>query len=186
MNIEIVSGSARKSSLTFRLALYLQRILKESTLHKVNIIDVRDWEFSQHQEGVYSSADKAIEIHKPLAERMFAADAFIMVSPEYNGSYSPFLKNLFDHFPKQMHKAFGIVTGSPGAMGGIRASLQMQDLVAALFGIASPYMMITPMVDQKFSVEGELIDKSFQGMADTFISEFLWLAEKMDRNLMRA
>ena len=69
---------------------------------------------------------------------MFEADAFILVSPEYNGSYSPAMKNLVDHFPKQHHKPFGIATASPGPLGGIRASQQMQLLVNALFGIASP------------------------------------------------
>ncbi len=43
---------------------------------------------------------------------MFAANAFIIVTPEYNGSYTPAMKNLFDHFPKQIHKPFGIVTAS--------------------------------------------------------------------------
>ena len=174
------------ASITNRLALFLQKSLKEKSAHTINLIDVRDWEFPQTQEGVYPSVEKATEIHKPLAARMFAAGAFILVSPEYNGSYSPFLKNLFDHFPKQMHKAFGIVTGSPGAMGGIRASLQLQDLVAALFGIASPHMLITPSVDKKFSEDGILIDPSFQGMVDTFLTEFLWLVDKMEDKLMRA
>lgn len=179
MNIEIVSGSARQASITYRLALYLQKVLKERTDHQVNIIDVRDWEFPQELEGVYSSVEKATPVHKPLAERMFAADAFIMVSPEYNGSYSTFLKNLFDHFPKQMHKTFGIAAGAPGAMGGIRACLQMQDLVAALFGIASPYMLITPFVDKKISEDGILVDTAFQGMVDSFVAEFLWLSERL-------
>ena len=185
MNIEIVSGSVRKSSITFRLALFLQRVLVEKTDHTVNIIDVRDWKFDQTNEGVYSSVEKAIEDHKPLAKRMFEADAFIMVSPEYNGSYSPYMKNLFDHFPKQVHKAFAIVAGSPGALGGIRACLQMQALVSALYGIASPFMLVTPQVDKKFSEDGTLVDQSFLGTVDTFVSEFLWLAEKMDVKLSK-
>ena len=180
MNIEIISGSGRQMSITYRLALFLQKVLKEKTDHNVNIIDVRDWNFNLSHDGVYSSPENALAIHKPLAERMFAADAFMMVSPEYNGSYSPFLKNLLDHFPKQVHKPFGIVSGSPGGLGGIRACLQMQALVTALFGIASPFMLVTPQVDKKFNAEGELTDPSFQGTVDTFVSEFLWLAERMD------
>jgi NAD(P)H-dependent FMN reductase len=30
---------------------------------------------------------------KPLAKRIFEADAFILATPEYNGSYSPAMKN---------------------------------------------------------------------------------------------
>ncbi len=89
------------------------------------------------------------------------------------------MKNLLDHFPKQSHKPFGIVTASVGAMGGMRASQQMQLLVAALFGIASPQMLITPMVDKKFDAEGNLLNEGFQKQAEFFVKEYLWLAEKL-------
>jgi NAD(P)H-dependent FMN reductase len=110
---------------------------------------------------------------------MFAADAFIIVTPEYNGSYTPPMKNLFDHFPKQMHKTFGLVTASPGAMGGMRASQQLLLLVSALFGIPSPYMLITPAVDKKFDAEGNLVDETFTNSINTFVSQFLWLGERL-------
>ena len=179
MNIEIVSGSPRKESVTFRVALFLQKHLSETTAHNVNIVDVREWNFPTLQEEVYSSVERTPDPYKPLAERMFAADAFILVSPEYNGSYTPPLKNLFDHFPKQMRRPFGIVTASPGALGGIRAAMQLQLLIIALFGIVSPYMMVTPQVDKKFDAEGKLVDLSFQNSIDNFAAEFLWLAEKL-------
>lgn len=179
MNIEIVSGSPRENSTTYRLALFLKNHIVSSSQHFVNIIDVREWPFASMQQNVYLEPDEAPEQLKPIARRMFSADAFILVSPEYNGSYTPAMKILFDHFPKQSHKAFGIVTASTGMMGGIRASQQMQLLIHALFGIGSPYMLITPQVDKKFDSTGNLIDNIFQKNADQFISEFLWLAESL-------
>src|SRR4051812_35766533 len=179
MNIEIVSGSPRKGSVTFRLAVFLQKILQEKTVHNINILDVRVWNFPSLQEQVYSSVDNTPDHYKPLATRMFGANAFIIVTPEYNGSYTPSMKNLFDHFPKQFHKTFGIVTASTGVMGGIRASQQLQLLVSALFGIASPYMLITPQVDKKFDSSGRLVDESFSNSIHTFLTEFLWLAERL-------
>ena len=178
MNIEIISGSPRKDSLSNRVALFLQKYLTEKTSHTVNIIDVREWNLPLLQH-VFMSVDKTPEAYKPLAERMFAADAYILVTPEYNGSYSPALQNLLDHFPKQAHKAFGIVTASPGAMGGMRSSQQLLLLIPALFGIASPYMLVTPMVDKKFDAEGNLTDPSFEKNIEQFTNEFLWLAESV-------
>ena len=177
MNITIVSGSPRKNSITFRMALFLKKVLEEKTNHNIDIIDVRDYPVPAMLQEVYSSVDKAPEGLKELAETMFATNAFILVLPEYNGSYSPAMKNLFDHFPKQVHKTFGIVTASPGAMGGMRATQQMQLLINALFGIGSPFMLVTPFVDKKFDEEGNLLDIAFSGTIDTFIHEFLWLAE---------
>ena len=89
------------------------------------------------------------------------------------------MKNLFDHFPKQLHKAFGIVTGSDGIMGGIRASQQVQLMVNGLMGIASPVMLITPLMDKKFDEAGNLVDEAFKGKVDTFLQEFVWLAERL-------
>ncbi len=179
MNIEIVSGSPHKNSVTYRLALHLKKYFSEKTSHHIDIIDVRNYEFKPDMGKVYPSVENAPEEHKEIAKRMFGADAFIIVTPEYNGSYTSYIKNLFDHFPKQLHKPFGIVSGSPGQLGGIRACLQLQLLICALFGIASPYMLVTPQVDKKFSPDGELLEPLFQNAIDVFTAEFLWLAEKI-------
>jgi NAD(P)H-dependent FMN reductase len=179
MNIEIISGSPRTQSLTHRVALFLQKILSEKAEHNIGLIDVRDNPLPPLQ-TVYPNADAAPDDRKELATRMFAADAFILVTPEYNGSYSPAMKNLLDHFPKQHHKVFGLATASPGAFGGIRATQQLQLLVNALFGIALPYMFVVPMVDKKLDAEGNLIDESFQNQIDTFVHEFIWLAEAVN------
>lgn len=179
MNIEIVSGSPRQESVTFRIAIFLLKYLQEKTQHNINIIDIREWNFPTLQEEVYFSVANTPAHYKPLAKRMFEANAFIIVTPEYNGSYTPAMKNLFDHFPKQMHKAFGIVTASAGSLGGIRASQQLQLLICALFGIPSPYMLVTPGVDKKFDKEGNLIDQSFSNSVHNFVSEFLWLSERL-------
>ena len=178
MKIEIVSGSPRINSVTHRVALNLKSWFLQNTSHEVDIISLQDWEIPPIQ-NVWITSEKAPMELRPLAERVFNADAFILVTPEYNGSYSPAMKNLLDHFPKQMHKPFGIVTASPGAMGGLRASQQLLLLIPALFGIASPHMLIVPGVDKKFDEEGNLLDENFQKAIHTFTTEFLWLAEKL-------
>jgi chromate reductase, NAD(P)H dehydrogenase (quinone) len=178
MKIEILSGSPRRNSTTFRVALHLQRALQEKTEHEIGLIDLRQHSLPPLQE-VFLAPHLAPERYQPLAKRIFEAHAFILVTPEYNGSYTPDLKNLLDHFPKQNHKVFGLATASPGALGGMRAAMQLQQLVFALFGIGSPHMLITPQVDKKFDAEGNLVDTAFQKTIDVFVNEFLWLAEKV-------
>ena len=178
MNIEIIAGSPRQNSVTHRLALHLKQQIAEHTTHQVGIIDIREWNLPLLQ-SVFNSVENTPEQYKPLAERMFAADAFILVTPEYNGSYSPAMQNLLDYFPKQARKAFGLAPASVGGMGGIRASQQMLLLVPGLFGIASPHMLITPMVDKKFDEMGNLLDPGFKKSVDNFLQEFLWLAETL-------
>lgn len=179
MNIEIIAGSPRQGSFTYRVALFLQHLLQHTTSHTVQIIDVREWEFPLMQQEVFSEPGHGPANLQPLIRRVFEANAFIIITPEYNGSYTPAVKVLFDHFPKQHHKAFGIVTTSTGALGGIRASQQLQLLINALFGIASPYLLITPYVDKKFDETGSLTEAAFQSKTDVFVKEFLWLAESL-------
>lgn len=178
MRIAIISGSPRNQSLTRRVALHIQTQIKLSAEHQVDLIDLKDLKVESVQ-TVWTSIEKVPEALRPAAAIIFEADAYVLVTPEYNGSYSPALKNLIDHFPKRHHKTFGIVTASPGAMGGIRASQQLLQLVPAIFGIASPYMLIVPGVDKKFGPQGELLDESFQNNVHNFISEFLWLSERI-------
>ena len=88
MKIEIISGSPRINSLTRRVALHLKNLIKEITEHEVDIFDMKDWTVPPVQ-SVWVSLDKTPDEFKSLAERIFTADAYIVVTPEYNGSYSP-------------------------------------------------------------------------------------------------
>ena len=178
MKIEIVSGSPRQNSVTHRVALHLYHLLQEKTDHEVGMLEVRNYPLPMLQK-VYATVEDTPEEFRDLAKRMFSADAFILVTPEYNGSYSPAMQNMFDHFPKQHHKVFGLATATPGALGGMRAAMQLQQFTLALFGIASPYMLITPQLDKKFAADGTLLDPTFHKSIDTFVNEFLWLAEKV-------
>lgn len=178
MKITIISGSPRGNSLTYRVAAHLKSEVQKRVECEVNIIDLRETEMPQLQK-VFTSVEATPDEYKEVARIMFDTDAFILVTPEYNGSYSAPMKNLLDHFPKQHHKVFGIVTASTGMLGGVRAALQLQELIFALFGIGSPYMLVTPQVDKKFDMDGTLLDESFKKSVDLFVNEFLWLSEKI-------
>lgn len=179
MNITIISSSPRKESVSNRIALFLEKRLAAEVSHTIRLVDVRDWLGWDVGQPVYKSIDACPESFRPLAEIMFSTDAFVIVSPEYNGGMPYSLKKLFDFFPKQSHKVFAIATSSTGAMGGMRASLAIQHFVVALFGIVSPYMLITPKVTEKFDESGNLLDESFQKNIDTFLNEFRWLLDKV-------
>lgn len=178
MRIEIIAGSPRGNSVTNRVASHLKNLIREKTHHEVDIIDVREHELPLLQ-AVFTSVESTPEPYKEVTKRMLHANAFILLTPEYNGSYSAALKNLLDHFPKQHHKVFAIATASTGMLGGVRAALQLQELIYALFGIGSPYMLVIPQVDKKFDEEGNLLDQNFKKNIDVFINEFIWLAEKI-------
>lgn len=185
MKIEIISGSPRLESVTKRVALHLFNQFRDQDDVEAGLIDVRKF-LLPPVDAVISSLHHAPNHMKELAVRMFEADAFILVTPEYNGGYSPAMKNLLDHFPKQNHKVFGIVTASPGMMGGMRAALALQHLVYGLYGIGSPHMLIIPEVNKKFTADGVLCDGSFSSQIGGFTDEFLWLARSVTGTLVES
>lgn len=87
MKILIISGSPRGSSLTHRVAVYLQQVFRRNAEHEVDILDCREVEFPQLQ-GIFTSVDATPEPYREVSEKMFSADAFVLLTPEYNGSYS--------------------------------------------------------------------------------------------------
>lgn len=177
MKITIISGSPRKESVTVRVAKHLFKLFQEKfPQHEFQFLNLQD-----HQipfiEKVWSTINDVPQEFKPAAEKIYSADAFVLVTPEYNGSMSSALRNLFDHFPKQNKKVFGIVTASDGAMGGIRAAVAMQNQICAWFGIPCPQMLVVGNMDKKFDVEGNLIDEKFCNNILNFTTELVWLAE---------
>ncbi|MDE1192726.1 MAG: NAD(P)H-dependent oxidoreductase [Arachidicoccus sp.] len=179
MNIEIVSGSQRENSVSIRVAIFLQRYLAEKyPQHNIGLIDLRQ-HILPHIDKVHSAPDQAPEELQPLAHRVFDAHAFILVTPEYNGTFSPALANFFDLFPKQVRKVFGLSTVSPGAMGGIRAALALQHFSIALFGIPLSQMLVVGNVENRFDPHGNLLEEKFQNSIDNFVTEFMWLTEKI-------
>jgi NAD(P)H-dependent FMN reductase len=89
------------------------------------------------------------------------------------------LKNLLDHFPKFNRKAFGIVTYSTGALGGMIAAQQMQQMICAFFGIPCPHMLLIGNIDKKISEQGEKLDEILNRSLDNFTNEFVWLARAL-------
>jgi NAD(P)H-dependent FMN reductase len=184
MKIVILSGSPRTESLTRRVAIHLNGLLDQLN-YQTELIDLSKWNIPPVQ-SVWATPEQAPAAFQALATIMESADAYLLVTPEYNGSYSPALKNLLDHFPKRSRKPFGLITASPGAMGGMRAAQQLLLLVPALFGIAAPQFLLVPGVDKKFNETGALIDPSFQKNIDVFLEEFLWLCKRLSTESVTA
>ena len=177
--ILIISGSPRKESKSARVIKYLSKVLDSQKDFETDILDVRDYPLPVF-ESVFENFESTPDLYKPLAEKIFHSDAYIIVSPEYNGSYTSALQNLFDHFPRQAKKVYAIVTATNGSMGGMRASQQLLLFIMALFGIVSPYMLIIPFVDKKFDESGVLLDETFQPKIEYFLDQFKWLVRKIN------
>jgi NAD(P)H-dependent FMN reductase len=179
MRVTLISGSSREKALSHRVALLLKSELESKFPNDdFQILDIRDYPLP-FVDQVFSNESLIPESHEGLKHLVLGADAFVLISPEYNGSYSAVMKNLLDHFPKFNRKAFGIVTYSTGALGGMRAAHQMQQMICAFFGVPCPHMLLIGSVDKKIDENGQKTDESLNRSLDNFTNEFMWLANAL-------
>lgn len=178
MHITILSGSTRINRQSHRVALALEKWINRQTGHTVEVLDLAEYQFPILEEVLQRHPNPPDGLND-FAERVRRSDAHILVSPEYNGSYTSALKNAVDYLKERefSRKVIGIASVSTGMMGGIRAALAMQQLVLGIGGYAIPQMFTVGQVNQRFDETGELLDPAFEKNIKTFLEHFLWLAE---------
>ncbi len=178
MNIVVISASTRINNNTLRVSKFLAEQLVTFHKQEVNLLDLGALRFPVMEEVIPKHPnlpDGLIEFQQAIVN----ADGALFVSPEYNGSFSPSLKNAVDYLKNKefTRKPIGIVSISTGSLGGIRGALQMQQLVLGVGGYSFPQMLTVGNVTAKFDEAGLLLDTAYQKNVDGFLSEFLFLTE---------
>lgn len=115
MNIVIVSGSHRRASQSARIARYLASRLPALEAESVSdIVDLAGNPLPLWDESAWEAGSALAKQWEPYAKRLRAADAFVMVSPEWHGMVPSGLKNflLFCSARDVGHKPALIVTVS--------------------------------------------------------------------------
>src|SRR5262245_61455032 len=155
MNLAIISASIRENASTKRIGQHLLNRLNEAGTVQTVLIDLTEYEYPLWKE-VFHREPNPPAICVDLHDKLQYADAMIFVTPEYNGSYSLALKNMIDYFGLKVFekKAIGVSAVSVGPLGGIRAALQLQQLILAVYAIPIPQMLLVPNVQQRFDGEG--------------------------------
>jgi NAD(P)H-dependent FMN reductase len=113
-----------------------------------------------------------------LGKALEEADGIVLLSPEYNNSYSGALKNAVDYFTKEWaKKPIGITACSSGKMGGVNASNLMQLLVLGLGGYAMPRKWLVPDLAASLSEDGIPQNETVSRELQRFVEEMLWFTE---------
>ena len=116
MTIAIITGSNRENSESARVGRFIvQNLAKISDQIQVQTVDLH-----QTPLPLFDSSDQSS--HQNIAEiktKLLASDGFVVISPEWNGSIPPALKNFFYSFdnPEFGHKPALIVAVSSGRGG---------------------------------------------------------------------
>lgn len=138
VTIKILAGSTRPGRFNIQPATWIYEIAKKRTDIKVELLDLAEINLPMLDEPVPASQNKYSKDHtKKWAKTIGEADGFIFVTPEYNHSYSPALKNAIDflfaewHYKPVSYLSYGSLAGGARAvehLRGVAGEVKMYDL----------------------------------------------------------
>lgn len=183
LQILVVYGSVRTERKGIRAARYVARQL-ETRGHAVTLVAPADLGFplldrmyKEYEEG---GAPEAME---RLATQIRHANAFVMVTGEYNHLPPPALLNTVDHFLEEWYwRPSAVVSYSGGSWGGVRAASHLRDLLAEIGTVSIPSPLIYPHVGKAFSEDGTPAEdqaEAFERRFSRFADELEWYARAL-------
>lgn len=177
MKIAILLGSVREGRQSHKVAHELAQKFALQTNVEVELIDLAELNLPIMTERLGKMTNPPANIAQ-FSKSMESADAIILVSPEYNGSYTGVLKNAMDYLLKEYYrKPMGVVAVAGGKFGGLNATHHMQSLILHLGAFPMPLKLLVPFVQNVFDAEDILTDETLTKNFDTFVKEFIWFSE---------
>jgi NAD(P)H-dependent FMN reductase len=180
LNLVVIYGSVRSHRQGVRAARFIVNECR-ARAHEVSLIDPVEYPLPL-LDKMYKEYEpqQAPEVLQRLARLIVAADAYIVVSGEYNHTIPPALTNLLDHFLEEYFwKPSAIVCYSAGSFGGVRAAMTLRCMLAELGMSSIPSLLPIPRVQTAFDENGQPLDDSWRKRADKFLSELEWYASAM-------
>jgi NAD(P)H-dependent FMN reductase len=130
-----------------------------------------------------------------LKEIFYAHPAWLICSPEYNGSYTALLKNTIDWVSSPIKgdpvwasgsKAFagkvvGLLAASPGAMGGLRSLSHLTPLLINLQCWIAPKQFALSKAHEAFNPDGQLSQEAARTQAKSVVDQVLWATRQFQK-----
>jgi NAD(P)H-dependent FMN reductase len=188
MNIQIILASIRPNRVTERVAKWVNTEASNLEGVKVEIVDLKDYVLPLFDEPVspqYSPQRQPEEIVKKWLDKLSQADAFIVVSPEYNRSVPGAMKNALDYIDFQIaKKPVALVTH--GSVGGAFAVAEYRQALAQLLAISVPEATMIIGASNIFDESGQLDAKASanpygpSGALARTLASLVWLGKALN------
>jgi chromate reductase len=174
-------GSARKDSINGRLlslAVATARMQGAQVTEFALTTDLLPL-FDEDREAANGIPAAAMALKAAFA----AHDGLLIASPEYNGFFSPLLKNAIDWVSRPVAgapsplagKTAALFAASTGALGGIRGLPHLRLLLSNLNVQVAAGQMALAKADQAYGADGKLADAGQQAMLEKCIADLLRL-----------
>ncbi|GAS98330.1 flavin reductase [Mycolicibacterium canariasense] len=133
IRLHIIVGSTRPGRAGAPVAAWFSDIATAHGAFDVTMVDLLEWDLPMLSEPHHPRLGQYTrELTRRFSATINTADAFVIVTPEYNYGYTAPVKNALDHLYREWNdKAVGFV-GYGGAAGAARAVQMLKQVVTTL------------------------------------------------------
>ena len=179
--IVTIAGSLRKESFSLKIANALAKLAPASL--KLDVVTPQGISFFNQDLEASPPADWLA-----FREKIQKSDGVLFVTPEYNRAIPGALKNAIDVASRPygkssfLGKPTGIISNSPGPLGGVNAAKSLQNILPGITGpiMGQPETYLT-MVSDAFDDKGNLTKESLQKVLEQYLAAFAAFVEKQHR-----
>tara|TARA_R110002073_G_scaffold104622_1_gene236235 strand:- start:24162 stop:24740 length:579 start_codon:yes stop_codon:yes gene_type:complete len=187
IRIGLISGSLRKASFNTQLVQYVGKRAKELGGVELVTIDLNQLDLPMFSEDL--ETDGLPQSALDLKELMISCDAFLISTPEYNGSISGALKNAIDWASRPngdepslacfKGKVCGLLAASPGGLGGLRGMRHVRQILTQLQTFVIPQEYALGSAHQAFDGNSDLKDEKAASFAAAVGAETVRVCQKL-------
>ncbi len=167
------AGTLRTEALNKKLAIVAASVAREAGA-EVTYVDLRDLPMPLY-DGDIEEKDGLPANTKKFKQILLAHHGFLISSGEYNSSIPGVLKNAIDWASREeegeaplacfKQKVAGLLSASPGALGGLRALVHVRSILENIGTIVVPEQFALSCAADAFAADGSLKDtKHLQGV----------------------
>jgi len=192
IRILVFSGSIKRGSYNSKLARYCYAML--NGLEEVGdlvYIDLTYYDMPLYN-GDYESEHGLPDNAKILKKIFIEADALLIASPEYNSSFTPLLKNTIDWASRPekgdnpyevvafKDKVIGLVSASPGGLGGIRGLVHVRSIFSNIGSYVIPNQASIARAQEAFDDSGNLKDELNIKMVRGVVEQLVFVTQSIN------
>jgi NAD(P)H-dependent FMN reductase len=187
MKLAVIVGSTRQGRQTLKQAKWVAKTAAKIDGVEVSVLDLADYPMPFFEEAASPRYNPNREIHevaKKWLNDLAAADAYVVVTPEYNHSIPGVLKNAFDYLDWQLVKKPAAIV-SHGSVGGARAAMHLKEILSEGKAVPIPSFVAFHGVSEDISDEGAVSDGLLanpygpQGALDGLLTELKWYSDAL-------
>jgi len=168
------AGSARKDSFNKKL-LRIAAGAAKSAGADVTILDLRELPMPLYDGDLEASEGLPANV-KEFKKLMLDHQGLLLSCPEYNSGITPLLKNVIDWASRPLPgegslacyvgKVAGLVSASPGGLGGLRGLVQVRMILSNINVLVIPEQFALSKSHEAFAPDGNLKDASQQASVE--------------------